>query len=157
MYVRRTRPRRPLRSAQWAPLCLVRLFALAYFAQRGFWSGDASQFQLLGVMRHCHATEEVISSLADDSAHVALVSPPSEDLLRENVIRRANEKVVDERTPLITHPTTPGLRGGAHTWQIRVASCERTSLPTHTHTHPHSTLLVCGRSIRSRNCEPTTS
>ena len=87
-------------------------------------------------MRHCHATEEVISSLADDSAHVALVSPPSEDLLRENVIRRAKEKVVDERTPLITHPTTPGLRGGAHTWQIRVASCERTSLPTHTHTHP---------------------
>ena len=109
MYVRRTRPRRPLRSAQWAPLCLVRLFALAYFAQRGFWSGDASQFQLLGVMRHCHATEEVISSLADDSAHVAaLVSPASEDLLRENVIRRANEKVVDERTPS-SH--APQLRG----------------------------------------------
>ena len=135
----------------------MRLFALAYFAQRGFWSGDASQFQLLGVMRHCHATEEVISSLADDSAHVAaLVSPASEDLLRENVIRRANEKVVDERTPLITHPTTPGLRGG-HT-RGRFESRHAREPPfQHTHTHPHSTLLVCGRSIRSRNCEPTTS
>ena len=134
----------------------MRLFALAYFAQRGFWSGDASQFQLLGVMRHCHATEEVISSLADDSAHVALVSPPSEDLLRENVIRRAKEKVVDERTPLITHPTTPGLRGGHTHGRFESRRAREPPFQPHTHT-PHATLLVCGRSIRSRNCEPTTS